>query len=442
MTPNRHRIPQKVFLALAAGGGGAHAIGHLQAAQYSKRLLLVRGVRDAVIAMRHPSERQVRQAYSLLAQIQGHAPEVVNSVLRYPSVGAWARRTLLAMEAGTEADPGWLSAVAATAAIRAGHPGTIGITTSQGAVVLPSLGRAVVPGAAHAVVRCGPGPAEITAQDRRIRLPDGSRHDMPGWEAIQRVDAEYLGMGIHLLLDDIDPHRMPGVSVAEDRLTPRQLDDWRATMRRAWRLLVRQHWTTGEEIAAAVTVLTPMAEDGEGHASATSYQSIGAIGLTTPPDDHFLAVTLAHETQHTKLAALIDMIRLTLPDDGRRYYAPWRDDPRPILGLLHGVYAHLAIAGYWRRQRHQEQGQAALRAHREFARWRDAATLAARTLAASGRLSVAGARFVTEMTRTLLSWQREPVPREAMDQARESAERHRDRWRTRNGEPSPGQADF
>jgi hypothetical protein len=40
-----------------------------------------------------------------------------------------------------------------------------------------------------------------------------------------------------------------------------------------------------------------------------------------------------------------------MPDDGHRYYVPWRDDPRPISGLLQGAYAYLGVTGFWRTRR-------------------------------------------------------------------------------------------
>jgi uncharacterized protein len=73
--------------------------------------------------------------------------------------------------------------------------------------------------------------------------------------------------------------------------------------------------------------------------------------MSAPPDPIIGTVTLTHEIQHVKLGALLDLVTLTLPDDGRRYYAPWRDDPRPLGGLLHGVYAYLGVTEFWRRQR-------------------------------------------------------------------------------------------
>ena len=50
-------------------------------------------------------------------------------------------------------------------------------------------------------------------------------------------------------------------------------------------------------------------------------------------------MTLVHEFQHSKLSAMLDLVPLTDPDDHGRYFAPWRVDPRPLAGLLQGVYA-------------------------------------------------------------------------------------------------------
>lgn len=57
---------------------------------------------------------------------------------------------------------------------------------------------------------------------------------------------------------------------------------------------------------------------------------------------------------------------MTLPDERRRYYAPWREDPRPISGLLQRTYAFLEVSAFWQRQ----SVNGALRGERdsEFAR--------------------------------------------------------------------------
>ncbi|WP_264159283.1 HEXXH motif domain-containing protein [Actinomadura rudentiformis] len=363
----------------------------------------------------------------MLAEIQELAPEAVETTIRYPTVGAWARDVLVG-----RGDTGGLAALAAAAAVRAGFPRPIEVPASDGVVVLPSLGRAILPDCNSAVVR--PGVARVTAAHGvSVRIPTDPYRDAPGWQGLRRMEAEYHGMAIRLLLDEGDPYRMPGTEVAQTRLSPAELESWRAGMRRAWRLLVRFHWTAAEEVAAAISVVSPLVPHGKEHTSATAHHTFGGIGLSLPPDDHAFAVALAHEVQHTKLGALMDLVPLTRPDDGSRHYAPWRDDPRPINGLLHGAYAHLGVAGYWRRQRAHERGATMMRAHMEFARWRDAAALAAHTLAASGRLTDAGEIFVAEMARTLRAWRREPVPKVALDHARTAAVRHRARWHLRNG---------
>jgi uncharacterized protein len=424
----RHWIPGKVFSALASGSGGADAIDHLRAAQYSKRLLLLRGIRDVAKEEGPERARRARQAFALLGEVQQRSPDAVDAVITHPSVGAWAEQTLRG-----SGDTGELTGLAAAAVVRAGFARPVEVPVRDGAVVLPSLGRALLPpGAATATVRAGSG-AEVDASGARVRIPADPHRDAPGWQGLRRLDAEYHGRALRLLMDDVDPYSLPGADVSAARADAQELESWRSMLRRAWRLLVRWHWTTAEELVAATKVLTPMAPPERGLRSATSSETFGAVGVSMPPDEHSLAVSLAHELQHAKLGALMDLVALTLPDDGSRYYAPWREDPRPIGGLIHGVYAHLGVAGFWRRQRLRERGELALRAHTEFARWRDASALAAHTLSASGRLTPEGELFVTEMTATLSKWRREPVPVAALDRARSSAEEHRARWRRHAG---------
>jgi HEXXH motif-containing protein len=159
--------------------------------------------------------------------------------------------------------------------------------------------------------------------------------------------------------------------------------------------------------------------------------------MSQPPDPCTLAVTLTHELQHIKLSALLDVITLTRPDDGRRFYAPWRDDPRPVDALLQGAYAFLGVSGFWRRQRFQEDGAARIRAHAEYARWRAATALATGTLRSSGSLTWPGMEFVQGMARTLKTWMSEPVPEKARALAWQQDEQHRDRWQRVHGPIPP-----
>ncbi|WP_245667365.1 HEXXH motif domain-containing protein [Actinomadura macra] len=426
MTAAGHGIPESAFLALAAGAGGEAAVRYLRAAEHGKHLLLVRHLRDVAESTGHPGAGRTREAYAVLAEIEKADPDAVAAVLRYPTVGVWARRTLLALQGhGTlPARPEQMAALAAAAAVRAGRAADIEVPAGRGTVLLPSLGRAVFPaGTGSAVVRAGHRPS-LTADGLTICVPADPHEDAPGWQALRVLTAEHRGSRARFVLDDLDPDRMPGATVLSRRLTGPELARWRATLRRAWALLARRHWTICAETTGAVTALTPLASDGAGHTSATARHAFGAVGLSPPYGSRFLSVTFAHEVQHTKLTALLDLVALTEPDDGRRYYAPWRNDPRPVAGLLQGAYAHLGIAGFWRRQRHHEPSALALSAHTDFVRWRDAALWIARTLVASGRLTAPGETFVAGMCRTLEAWRREPVPPPAIVAARTEADRH------------------
>ena len=120
--------------------------------------------------------------------------------------------------------------------------------------------------------------------------------------------------------------------------------------------------------------------------------------MSQPPDPDTCAVTLTHEVQHLKLCAVLDIVSLTLPDDGRRYYAPWRTDPRPVSGLLQGAYAYLGVTEFWRRQRQLATGAARLRADGEFALWRAGTARVIDALLSGDRLTPAGAVFVQGMS--------------------------------------------
>jgi HEXXH motif-containing protein len=222
---------------------------------------------------------------------------------------------------------------------------------------------------------------------------------------------------------------MPDVADLAPRLS--SVDDWVTSLRQAWTVLEQIHPVVAAEVAAAVNVIVPRRRPSAGVVSTSSPEAFGAIGMSLPPDPITCAETLTHEIQHLKLGALLDIVRLTLPDDGRRYYAPWRDDPRPLNGLLQGAYAYLGVSGFWRRQRqHAGIGR---RADAEYARWRAAAAMVVQTLRSSGRLTPEGLDFVSGMARTLGPWQDEPVQPKAQDQARRAAESHLAYWQSVNG---------
>ena len=415
-----HRLSPELFDALATGEGSGDAVMELAAAEYSKHLILLNGVLTAAEGGWQYS--LTRKGYDLLAAAWRADRAATEKVVRYPSVGAWARRTIRACRGGPQlpgAQPRGLCAVAAAAAIRAGLPAEIELAVTGGRVTLPSLGAATVSGRA-VTVRSGGGRTKVGP----VEILEHPHRDAPGWLGLRRIRAGSLDV----LIDDVDPFRMPDAPGLAARQTA---GSWDAALGRTVAVLERNHPGVVAEIAAAVSAVVPCAQPSAGVASSTSQEAFGAIAMSLPRDPVAGAESLIHELQHVKLGALMDIVTLTLPDDGRRYYAPWRDDPRPLAGLFQGTYAFLGVTGFWRRQRQLGGGQR--RADVLFARWRAAVALGIETLRSSGRLTPAGLDFVSGMSRTLATWQNDPVSAQAQAEARHAADTHRARWQSANG---------
>ncbi|HXL89299.1 MAG TPA: HEXXH motif domain-containing protein [Streptosporangiaceae bacterium] len=444
MSLDFHELPAREFDLLAAGGNGPAAIAALKRAQYSKHMLLLRGVADASGAPSHAA------AYDLLARAQRQAPEAAASTVAHPSVGAWAHRTMRALrgepvpadaaQAGPDLDG--LAAVAGAAAIRAGLAAQIEVPVRDGRVVLPSLGIASLPQppaslthapaspAQSATLRSTSAGAEIALAGTRVLIPADRHASAPGWQPLRPL----LTAPFELLIDDGDPYRMPA---APDLIAVPDLAAWRPLFQDAVALLERRHQAVAAEVAALVKVVVPLGRPPHGQVSSSSPETFGAIALSAPVDTCSLAVTLTHEVQHVKLSALLDVLPLTRPDDGRRYYAPWREDPRPVSGLLQGAYAYLGVTSFWHRQRAaSEEGtsrDAELLADSEFARWRSATAGVTEVLLTSGGLTSHGERFARGMAAALRACLREPVPDAAQRVAAAERDRHLARWQSAHG---------
>ncbi|MGH8905188.1 MAG: HEXXH motif domain-containing protein [Egibacteraceae bacterium] len=434
---NQHYVvPDDVFAALAAGGGGEHAMRLLVRAQRSKRLLLLRMVVATASRAGHPRAKELASAYEVLAGAQADRPSDIEPLLCHPPVGAWAIQALRDLRSGAALDHGYLTALAAAAALLVHVDCVIEVPLDGDRLFLPFLGQAhltVTDPPETATVRSWPEGGEILAAGVRIPIPVNPRLDGDGWQGIRRLTVSAAGLTTSFLLDDLDSYRFPGKRTT-GRIDAIALGQWQRTLDDAWALLVAHHPETAEEIAAGITVLVPLHALPGANLSATSRHSFGAVALSQRSDGRSFAVDLAHERQHAKLNALLDLISL-IDDPGlTRWYAPWRDDPRPLGALLHGAYAYLGVAAFWRQQRYVDRDETALRAHTEFVRWRDGTRKVVSTLQTSGALTQCGVRFVEGMAASLNAWADEPVPAAALQQAHAAAAEHWAAWKLRHHE--------
>ena len=430
-----HVMPQEIFADLARGSGGARAGLWLTNAERSKHMLLIRDVVDTTAAADHEYAAEVRRSYHKLFVMQREFPDSVGTVIRQPSVGAWALDTIRRFHRRetARAFPQEINALVAAAAIRASVPLTAVVPIVGGAVVMPSVGRALFPERClekSATVRVTGTGAEVIAGTSGVLIPPNPSNDADGWQGMRVLEAGSDTARLRLIIDDIDPYRFPSSAMLSGRLDPEETLHWAAMLSDAWSLLLRYHRRVAEEVMTIVTTLTPLHRTAFYTSNATSRATFGCVALSCPKDGQALALALIHEVQHAKLAALIDLVALVRPNTQELYYAPWRDDPRPAEPLLHGTYAHLGVAGFWRKQRHVDPGMRDnLLAHAEYVRWRDGAVEAANTLSQCPDLTILGHNFVEGIHETLRSWRRDRVPRAAAEVARTAAESHRSRWR-------------
>jgi HEXXH motif-containing protein len=436
--PGTHRVPRSDFDGLAAGYGDAQAVTRLKGGQLSKHLLLVRALLDAAAP---EATDQLRRALALLAAVQEVRPDVVGELMAHPQVGAWAAHCLRVLrgaepgEVPLDSDLGHLAGVAACAAFRAGRDFEIDIPVRASRASLPGLGAAVVSGGASTVRVFGDA-GQLIVEGRK--LPADLATEDAGWLPLRRLTAAAGGVAVSVELDDLDPfrncHRLP----AAGRLAAADASAWQRRFDEAWHLLVRHHGRYADAVSAGLVTLVPLtAEPASRGVSATSVHAFGATMVSPPADGQALAVAIVHEFQHAKLGALLDLVALHDDSPQARYYAPWRDDPRPLGGLFQGAYAYLGVADFWRVQRALPTAGQADFAQFEFCRWRERVDRVLQVLADSGRLTTAGADFVAGMQATVEQWWAETVPAEARGRARDAADDHHVGWRLRNLRPDP-----
>jgi HEXXH motif-containing protein len=431
-----HAIAAPQVRALADGTSATAVLDMLRAGQRSKCLIMLALVARVATEARHPEAPAAVAGWRLLERVQRRAPWAVEDLLRHPAVGAWATDCVLAFESRSRPgmSPGWLALVASAAAIRGDVPCVVELPPSAcaGAVHLPSLGSVTVPGQLRGdsvMLRHSPGGTELAGQRVRVALPRRLDDDAPGWRALPQVTAGAGRSRLRLVIDDADPYRLAGYSAPLEGLSAGTREEWRRRLSSGWHVLARDHQRTAVEVASLISAVVPLSDTSGAMSSVTTRHAFGSIGLSLPGDDVSMALTLAHEVQHAKLAALMDLLPMVTEPAPDLFYAPWRPDPRPLAGLLQGMYAHLGVARFWRRHREVTPDPAeALHAHVEFARWRIACAQVVNVISTRPELTRCGYVFVDGMAHVLHGWRQDYVPPEAQARADHAVRVHRGQW--------------
>lgn len=387
-TPARHRLPEGAFAELSAGPGNVAAMTSLADSHWSVIRALTLKVASGLDDGGDDLRRAAAEGWELLSALDTEHPRAVREILTYPFVQAWAMRCLSRARSGDfDLDRAHLAGLAASVALRAGYSAELAVPVRDGSVFLPGVGALVVDGGTKRTLGVRVSPAGLSV-----------RADTGGWSTVRRVTAG----GMSVSVDDVDPFRDCQAWPVAERLPPTEWEAWRLALTAAARQITAEIPAYGRVIDTGLRSVVPMRPGGEGHRqSGTARRAFGAVAVVLPDSVDTLSELLVHEMQHVKLTALCELLDLFDQADGTLFTVQWRSDRRPIESVLHGTYAHLAVAELWRsRSRRAPRGQA----RRHFLMYRSWVEEGLETLLNASALWPAGERFVGGMCATVKAW--------------------------------------
>ncbi|MFF4796941.1 HEXXH motif-containing putative peptide modification protein [Streptomyces sp. NPDC001351] len=453
-----HGLTPRQFESLTHGEGDADALAELVRAEHSHRLLLLDVLMDALTPLAGAATGPLpapRRAWDLLAAAQRRAPTAVRELLDLPETGLWAAQLLNRLcrprphELPLWADVGHLHCLAAAAALRAGLDFSFPLPCVAGRVELPALGQVRLPARAAqevAVLAARAGTVTVTAPHGIVRLPDDPSRPAPGWLPLHHAELRLPGTApVRLAFDDLGPHRIaPRPTGAARRLGRRTATRLTRLVQGGARLVAEADPASAATLTALLRTIQPMpAYELFRVRSATSGHGVGGLALSLPESELACAAALVHELQHSKLDAFAHLFPLTeeKPGPGRLYYAPWRDDPRPLAGMLQGIYAFTGVARFWRGRTRLPGGAHDQLAWLEFSLWRGQLAQVVPRIATDPELTGAGRSLLDGVHATVSGWSAEApgetAAREAVRLAARLAADHRALWRLHHVRPFP-----
>jgi HEXXH motif-containing protein len=439
----RHQLSFADFESLARGAAGAGVTRRLRSTERSRRLVLLRALMDSVAGRPelYGPLPDPEDAWSLLAKVQERTPEAFETIIGHPYTGAWVAHAKRLVD-GVATEPngpmwihvGHLHALAAAAAIRGGFEFEARVPVRGGEVILPTLGTALLPAApqwAIADVHADAGSVRVSGSGGKVVLPKDRSEDAPGWWGIRHL----LSGSLEVRLDDLDPYRDLHEVVPAERLAAKEVKDWEQLLDEAWQLIAECVPEFAEGFQAGFDSLVPRPAVDYRYLSGSTSETFGSAVVARPADGKMLASALVHEFQHSTLHGLMHLTRLHEDDQVQRFYTLWRDDPRPLPGTIHGIYAFFGMTGFWRAlaKRRNEP-----RAWFEYAYCRIGTWRTLTDVRVDPNLTDHGRRFLDGVEERLEGWRAEAIPDGVASLAECAAADHHAGWRLRYVRPDAG----
>jgi uncharacterized protein len=270
------------------------------------------------------------EGWALLCQLDRDHPRVIREIIAHPYTYAWAYRCLRpSPTADTDLDRAHLACLAAAAALLAGVAAELPLPVRDGLLHLPTVGAVAV--------RAGSGRTNVLSvrPGRQPAARGGGR-----WRMARHVTQAPFR---NLAVEDLDPFRDCQDWPATGRLAIAEWLAWRRGLVAAGRHLAAVVPGYAQVLCAGLRAVVPLRSAETSSRSATARQAFGAVAAALPVEPSELSALLLHEFQHVKLNALLDLRKLFDPRYTGRLRVPWREDDRPVEGVLHGIYAFLAL---------------------------------------------------------------------------------------------------
>jgi HEXXH motif-containing protein len=444
---NFHRLPVEILDTLAVGACTPDITRYLWETERSRRLLLVVTLFNHCEA--HPDRLGplplASDAWATLDKAREIDRVAVDDLLMHPQIGSAAAYALRRERGGAVSDlPVWVDlglvhTLALMAAARVGLSWATRVPARHGTVMLPTLGMARFRGLEPAFAveaSVDAGSIHLFGGGSTVAVGAEPGPDTDSWWSLRHLHVDGASGPLTVWLDDLDPFRDMADPEPPARLPDATVDRWSRLLDGAWNILCTHHSDSAAALAEGVVSLVPMrAEPGWDTRSASNGEAFGSVMVSEPPDPVTLAVSLVHEFQHIKLGALMHLLPLVDDDDDSLYYAPWRDDPRPLGGFLQGIYAFFGIADFWRRHRSTVTDRDAALATYEYLYARGQTAEAVRSIRSAPRLTTTGRTLVDAMGSVLDTWRSDEVDGRVSRLARLTADSHRTAWRLRHWRP-------
>jgi len=146
-----------------------------------------------------------------------------------------------------------------------------------------------------------------------------------------------------------------GVEMLERESAPQVLDAFAGTARLALKRIADWHDDVAQDVRALVREVVPCRSPAPpSFPSGSCAVTPAAIYLSVTEETDAVAEMVIHETAHISLSLtdartpIVEGICPKTAWDDARWYSPWRDQPRSLMGLLHAIHAFARALDYHR----------------------------------------------------------------------------------------------